>query len=154
MSDCTPKISKFSKKYSQLGSTLVEAMVAIFVMSFGVLTLMIAQISSVNVSINSANQSEVTRAVQNYIEVMKAGALISLKEETDKDGNKYIYIAKNYSNFASSSCGKQLNIKLINSEIISCVITEKGEITVKWGDQNRVSDSSSNNDYTYTLKAD
>ena len=58
---------KTLKKLSQKGSTLIEAVVAIFIMSFGILALMLAQVNSVNVSINSANQSEVTRAVQNYV---------------------------------------------------------------------------------------
>ena len=51
---------KVLRKSLQQGSTLVEAVIAIFVMSFGVLALMIAQIGSVNISINSANQSEVS----------------------------------------------------------------------------------------------
>lgn len=145
---------KVLRKSLQRGSTLVEAVIAIFVMSFGVLALMIAQIGSVNISINSANQSEVTRAVQNYVEMMRASAKISLKEKVDKKGNSFVYIAKDYSDFASSSCAQALNINLINSEIQSCVITADGVVQIKWGDQQRVSDSSNNNDFSYTLEAD
>ena len=58
---------KTLKKLSQKGSTLIEAVVAIFIMSFGILALMLAQVNSVNVSINSSNQIEVTIAVKNYV---------------------------------------------------------------------------------------
>ena len=87
---------KTLKKLSQKGSTLIEAVVAIFIMSFGILALMLAQVNSVNVSINSANQSEVTRAVQNYVEEMRAKAKISLKES--KNNSSIILI-----NFKSTS---------------------------------------------------
>ncbi len=145
---------KVLRKSLQQGSTLVEAVIAIFVMSFGVLALMIAQIGSVNISINSANQSEVTRAVQNYVEVMRANAKISLKERVDTKGNSFVYVAKDYSKFSSSSCAQALNINLINSEIQSCTITADGVVKITWGNQQRVSDTSNNNDFSYTLEAD
>ena len=137
-----------SNNFFQKGSTLIEAVVAIFVMSFGILALMLAQVNSVNVSINSANQSEVTRAVQNYVEEMRAKAKISLKE-TNNNNSKVLMSFKNYSNFHSSNCVANLNLNLINDEVISCTITNDGLITVQWGDKVTNPDQS----YTYKLQA-
>ena len=138
---------KTLNKFSQHGSTLIEAVVAIFIMSFGILALMLAQINSVNVSINSANQSEVTRAVQNYVEEMRAKAKISLKEETI-DGATILTSRKNYSDFQSADCTANLNLNLINDEVTGCTITD-GLITVQWGDQL----ANPGQSYTYKLQA-
>ena len=139
---------KTLNKFSQHGSTLIEAVVAIFIMSFGILALMLAQVNSVNVSINSANQSEVTRAVQNYVEEMRAKAKISLKATTSN--NSIILISvKNYSDFQSPNCTANLNLNLINDEVTSCTITSDGLITVQWGDKVANPDQS----YTYKLQA-
>ena len=139
---------KTLNKFSQHGSTLIEAVVAIFIMSFGILALMLAQVNSVNVSINSANQSEVTRAVQNYVEEMRAKAKISLKATTSN--NSIILISvKNYSDFQSPNCTANLNLNLINDEVTSCTITSDGLITVQWGDKVSNPDQS----YTYKLQA-
>ena len=137
-----------SNKFFQKGSTLIEAVVAIFVMSFGILALMLAQVNSVNVSINSANQSEVTRAVQNYVEEMRAKAKISLKATTSN--NSIILISvKNYSDFQSPNCTANLNLNLINDEVTSCTITSDGLITVQWGDKV----ANTGQSYTYKLQA-
>jgi len=140
--------NKTLNKFSQHGSTLIEAVVAIFIMSFGILALMLAQINSVNVSINSANQSEVTRAVQNYVEEMRAKAKISLKATTSN--NSIILISvKNYSDFQSPNCTANLNLNLINDEVTSCTITSDGLITVQWGDKV----ANTGQSYTYKLQA-
>ncbi len=139
---------KTLNKFSQHGSTLIEAVVAIFIMSFGILALMLAQVNSVNVSINSANQSEVTRAVQNYVEEMRAKAKISLKATTSN--NSIILISvKNYSDFQSPNCTANLNLNLINDEVTSCTITSDGLITVQWGDKV----ANTGQSYTYKLQA-
>lgn len=139
---------KTLNKFSQHGSTLIEAVVAIFIMSFGILALMLAQVNSVNVSINSANQSEVTRAVQNYVEEMRAKAKIYLKATTSN--NSIILISvKNYSDFQSPNCTANLNLNLINDEVTSCTITSDGLITVQWGDKV----ANTGQSYTYKLQA-
>ena len=140
--------NKTLNKFSQHGSTLIEAVVAIFIMSFGILALMLAQINSVNVSINSANQSEVTRAVQNYVEEMRAKAKISLKEEATTNGTPILISRKNYSDFQSAVCTANLNLNLINDEVTGCTITD-GLITVQWGDQL----ANPGQSYTYKLQA-
>lgn len=137
-----------SNKFFQKGSTLIEAVVAIFVMSFGILALMLAQVNSVNVSINSANQSEVTRAVQNYVEEMRAKAKISLKE-SNNNNSRVLMNFKNYSHFQSNNCAANLNLNLINDEVVSCTISNDGLITVQWGDKVSNPDQS----YTYKLQA-
>ncbi|MCO6520127.1 MAG: hypothetical protein J6582_03710, partial [Snodgrassella sp.] len=66
MSQHNIKKTQYNSLYAyqmQQGTTIIEAVVAIFVLSFGVLALMLAQITAVNTTINAANQSEVTRAV-------------------------------------------------------------------------------------------
>lgn len=149
-----------SQQYFQKGSTLVEVIVAIFILSFGVLVLMLAQINSVNISINAANQNTVTNAVQNYVEYMKANVSISLKEKEDSEENKIVYTFRDYSKFKSDNCVKKLNIKLINSAVTECKITADGKVTVKWreesdasagSDASDASDASS--DFSYTLQA-
>ena len=140
--------NKTLNKFSQHGSTLIEAVVAIFIMSFGILALMLAQINSVNVSINSANQSEVTRAVQNYVEEMRAKAKISLKETTINNST-ILTSFKNYSDFQSTNCAANLNLNLINDEVTSCTITSDGLITVQWGDKV----ANTGQSYTYKLQA-
>ncbi len=141
------KSSKISSKNDQRGSTLVEVIVAIFVMSFGVMALMLAQINSVNVSINSANQSEVTRAVQNYVEEMRAKSKISIKETEDSNGSKIISVNRDYSSFQTADCKTVLNVNIVNGSISSCSISADGTIEVKWGAT--ASDSS----FSYKLQA-
>ncbi|MCO6503923.1 MAG: hypothetical protein J6568_00660 [Snodgrassella sp.] len=142
------------KKSKQTGATLIEAVVAIFVMSFGVLALMLAQINSVNVSVNSANQSDVTRAVQNYVEEMRAKPELTLKETKDSESNKILFLHKGYNNFASTDCKADLNINLINSTVTSCTISPEGKIKVTWGDQAQAKEGSgTSNDFVYTLQA-
>lgn len=151
---------QISKKYSQCGSTLVEAIVAIFIMSFGVLALMLAQINSVNISINAANQTAVANAVQNYAEQMRAKAKTSVNTK-DVNNNSISYFYKDYSKFKTddkTACASTLNIKLINSNVTDCKITDDGEITVKWSEESNSSASSASSatisDFSYTLKAD
>lgn len=146
------------KKYFQQGSTLVEAIVAMFILSFGVLALMLAQVNSVNVSINAANQNTVTNAVQNYAERMRAKAAVSLKTKTDVNNNEIGYSYKDYSVFKTTDktrCANALNINLINSKVTECKITDKGVITVKWSEESNTSASSATtSDFSYTLQAD
>lgn len=141
---------------SQRGTTIVEAIVAIFVLSFGVLALMLAQITAVNTSINAANQSEVTRAVQNYVEEMRSRPGLLITESIDANNTKIQYITKDYSQYATENmgtCSNKLNIHLINANINSCTIDPDGKITVTWGGQSLGNDNASDasDEFSYTL---
>lgn len=156
MNQCHSVLYSLHKLKKQNGSTIVEAIVAMFVLSFGVLALMLAQITAVHTSINAANQGEVTRAVQNYIELMNSEARISLKEKLDENKNKILYIAKDYSNFDDANCNNRLNIHLTNAQITSCTI-RNGKIDVSWSgqalDKNDKNNNVNNNSFSYTLTA-
>ncbi|PIT52150.1 hypothetical protein BHC44_07845 [Snodgrassella alvi] len=140
---------------SQRGTTIVEAIVAIFVLSFGVLALMLAQITAVNTSINAANQSEVTRAVQNYIEKMRSQPGLMIKEKEDANGTKIQYIAKDYSQYVTDDkdiCSNKLDIHLVNADLNSCTISSDGQITVKWGGQS-LGNNDVSDEFSYSLTA-
>lgn len=143
----------------QNGSTIIEAIVAMFVLSFGVLVLMLAQITAVHTSINAANQGEVTRAVQNYIELMNSQPRISLQETKDASNNKIFSLKKDFSNFNNKNCSVLLNINLTNAKVKSCVIKD-GQITVTWwgqilnkDDKNDDKDLNDKNLFSYSLTA-
>ncbi|PIT23629.1 hypothetical protein BGI37_11895 [Snodgrassella alvi] len=139
----------------QRGTTIVEAVVAIFVLSFGVLALMLAQITAVNTSINAANQSEVTRAVQNYVEEMRSYPKLTIREELDGQNNKIQSIAKDYSPYATNNtaiCANKLNIHLVNANLNTCIISTDGQITVTWGGQS-LSNDDPNDEFSYSLTA-
>jgi type IV pilus modification protein PilV len=139
----------------QRGTTIVEAIVAIFVLSFGVLALMLAQITAVNTSINAANQSEVTRAVQNYVEEMRSYPKLTIQEKLDGQGNKIQSIAKDYSQYAINNtaiCANKLDIHLVNANLNTCIINTDGQITVTWGGQS-LSNDDTNDEFSYSLTA-
>lgn len=135
-------------KHRQRGETLIEAMVAIFVLSFGVLVLMLAQLGSVNSVIDANNQSEVARAANNYAERLAATPTLKVVEIKDEasDNNK-VYIQQTYD--AVSDCTSQLGLNLNNASIQSCAVDGNGNIAIKWGAQ----DSDDTNGFTYKLSA-
>ena len=142
----------------QNGSTIIEAIVAMFVLSFGVLALMLAQITAVHTSVNAANQGEVTRAVQNYIELMNSQPKISLEVTEDAQKNKIFTLKKDFSDFNNKNCSALLNINLTNAKVKSCVIKD-GQITVTWwgqilnkDDDNNLNDKNKNL-FSYSLTA-
>lgn len=145
-----------NKIQRQNGSTIIEAIVAIFVLSFGVLALMLAQITAVQTSINAANQAEVTRAVQNYVELMNSQSKISLEETKDKDENKIFALKKDFSDFNDADCSKdRIKINLINSKVNECRINN-GQITVTWRGQTLNKDDKdldNKNLFSYSLTA-
>lgn len=143
-----------NKIQRQKGSTIIEAIVAIFVLSFGVLALMLAQITAVQTSINAANQAEVTRAVQNYVELMNSQSKISLQVTKDKEENKIFVLKKDFSDFDDKDCSKnKIKINLTNAKVKSCVINN-GQITVTWlGQILKNDDKNDNNLFSYSLTA-
>ena len=152
-------LNKQPKNFStQQGSTLVEVIVAVFVLSFGVLSLMLAQLNAVNTSINAANQAEITRAVQNYIEVMRAQPQIAV-ETQDVNNKKVSFLVHRYGQFntaKSSNCISDLGMKLTDSVISACNI-KNGVITVSWqghGVNSNSSETDAANNFTYSLSVE
>ena len=140
----------------QQGTTIVEAIVAIFVLSFGVLALMLAQITAVNTSINAANQGEVTRAVQNLVEEMRSQPKLVISERLD-DAKlaKIQFIVKDYSEYATTDinvCSARLNVHLINTTLNNCEINANGNVRVTWGGQS-LNDNDKTDVFSYSLTA-
>lgn len=139
----------------QQGTTIVEAVVAIFVLSFGVLVLMLAQINAVNTSINAANQGEVTRAVQNLVEEMRSQPKLVIREKSDANSTKIQFIGKDYSDYATddiNTCSARLNVHLINTTLNSCVINANGNVEVSWGGQS-LGNNDTTDKFSYSLTA-
>lgn len=139
----------------QRGTTIIEGVVAIFVLSFGVLALMLAQITAVNTSINAANQGEITRAVQNLVEEMRSHPKIILQEKEDANGNKIQFFNKNYSNYATDEmtvCSNRINVHLVNAKLIECTIGEDGTVKVTWGGQ-ALNNNETPDNFSYSLTA-
>ena len=143
-----------NKIQRQNGSTIIEAIVAIFVLSFGVLALMLAQITAVQTSINAANQAEVTRAVQNYVELMNSQSKISFEVTEDNEKNMIFALKKDFSDFNDGNClTDKIKINLTNAKVESCVINN-GQITVTWrGQILKNDDDDDNNLFSYSLTA-
>ena len=62
----------------QQGATLIEVMVAIFVLAFGVLALMVAQLRSVSSVQEAENQTVVAQAAQTLMEGMLVNPVVSV----------------------------------------------------------------------------
>ena len=62
----------------QRGATLIEVMVAIFVLAFGVLALMVAQLRSVSSVQEAENQTVVAQAAQTLMEGMLVNPVVSV----------------------------------------------------------------------------
>lgn len=147
------KIHTRSSQRQQQGSTLLEVIVAIFVLSLGVLALMLAQLGAVNTSINAANQAAVTRTVQNYIEEMRAQPKFAAKGEI-KGANSIAYLIYNYDQFNSTDiddCVTKLKLHLTNTPTINQCQIVNGTVTVQWRGQKNGSDDDNDNDFSYSL---
>lgn len=130
----------------QQGATLIEAMVSIFVLSFGVLVLMLAQLGSVSSVIDADNQSEVARAADNYAETLAAAPILTVVEEDKPTGNKK-YLTQAYA--PKADCRSALGATLNNASISACTSDANGHIQIKWNAQ----DSKDTEGFTYNLSA-
>lgn len=137
------------RKSKQRGSTIIEAMVAVFVLSIGALVLMLAQLGSVSSVLDANNQSEVARAADNYAEELAATPNLRVKE-SGPAGKKKIHLTQDYSS-EPTDCKSKLEstTKLSNTKIDSCAVDATGKITIKWGAQ----DAKDTDGFTYTLSA-
>ena len=131
-------LESMQKQHRQHGSTLIEAMISIFVLSFGVLVLMITQLNSVDAAVNAQNQSEVARQVDDLAESAMADPIMQVKTVSMTNGTQLV-LDQSYD---SPDCSK--DIAVTNAQVKSCTIDgSKGTISVAWTDQSKGSDFTS-----------
>ncbi len=85
----------------QLGMTLIEVLIAMFVLAIGVLALLAVQLRTVSNVRESENQTTVAQITQNLIEGMLINPTLS--EETDTAGDKTSRYKKSYDAYITSS---------------------------------------------------
>ena len=85
----------------QSGMTLIEVLIAMFVLAIGVLALMAVQLRTVSNVRESENQTTVAQITQNLIEGMLINPTLS--EETDTAGDKTSRYKKSYDAYITSS---------------------------------------------------
>ena len=96
----------------QSGMTLIEVLIAMFVLAIGVLALLAVQLRTVSTVRESENQTAVAQITQNLIE----GILINptLSEETDTAGDKTSRYKKSYDAYITSSSEQLKDSKQTN----------------------------------------
>ncbi|WP_283120557.1 type IV pilus modification protein PilV [Neisseria sp. HMSC072C05] len=92
--------SSFTPKL-QSGMTLIEVLIAMFVLAIGVLALLAVQLRTVSNVRESENQTTVAQITQNLIEGMLINPTLS--EETDTAGDKTSRYKKSYDAYITSS---------------------------------------------------
>ncbi|MDO5640076.1 MAG: type IV pilus modification protein PilV [Neisseria sp.] len=98
---CPPRLGRKGRlKSNQNGMTLLEVLVAMFVLAIGVLALLATQLRSVSGVREAESQTIVAQAVQNLIE----GMLINpdLSAATNSDGKKTGWTLKSYDAYLTS----------------------------------------------------
>lgn len=84
----------------QSGMTLIEVLIAMFVLAIGVLALLAVQLRTVSSVRESENQTTVAQITQNLIEGMLINPTLS--EETDTTGEKTSHYKKSYNAYLKS----------------------------------------------------
>ena len=84
----------------QSGMTLIEVLIAMFVLAIGVLALLAVQLRTVSGVRESENQTAVAQITQNLIEGMLINPTLS--EETDTAGEKTTHYKKSYDAYLKS----------------------------------------------------
>ena len=92
--------SSFTPKL-QSGMTLIEVLIAMFVLAIGVLALLAVQLRTISNVRESENQTTVAQITQNLIEGMLINPTLS--EETDTAGEKTSRYKKSYDAYLTSS---------------------------------------------------
>lgn len=103
--------SSFTPKL-QSGMTLIEVLIAMFVLAIGVLALLAVQLRTVSNVRESENQTTVAQITQNLIEGMLINPTLS--EETDTAGNKTSRYKKSYDAYITSSSEQLKDSKQTN----------------------------------------
>ena len=103
-SSSTPKL--------QSGMTLIEVLIAMFVLAIGVLALLAVQLRTVSNVRESENQTTVAQITQNLIEGMLINPMLS--EETDTAGEKTSRYKKSYDAYLTSGSEQLKDSKQTN----------------------------------------
>ena len=103
--------SSFTPKL-QSGMTLIEVLIAMFVLAIGVLALLAVQLRTVSNVRESENQTTVAQITQNLIEGMLINPTLS--EETDTAGDKTSRYKKSYDAYITSSSEQLKDSKQTN----------------------------------------
>ena len=103
--------SSFTPKL-QSGMTLIEVLIAMFVLAIGVLALLAVQLRTVSSVRESENQTTVAQITQNLIEGMLINPTLS--EETDTAGDKTSRYKKSYDAYITSSSEQLKDSKQTN----------------------------------------
>lgn len=96
----------------QSGMTLIEVLIAMFVLAIGVLALLAVQLRTVSNVRESENQTAVAQITQNLIEGMLINPTLS--EETDTAGDKTSRYKKSYDAYITSSSEQLKDSKQTN----------------------------------------
>ena len=96
----------------QSGMTLIEVLIAMFVLAIGVLALLAVQLRTVSSVRESENQTTVAQITQNLIEGMLINPTLS--EETDTAGEKTSRYKKSYDAYITSSSEQLKDSKQTN----------------------------------------
>lgn len=96
----------------QSGMTLIEVLIAMFVLAIGVLALLAVQLRTVSNVRESENQTTVAQITQNLIEGMLINPTLS--EETDTTGDKTSRYKKSYDAYITSSSEQLKDSKQTN----------------------------------------
>ena len=96
----------------QSGMTLIEVLIAMFVLAIGVLALLAVQLRTVSNVRESENQTTVAQITQNLIEGMHINPTLS--EETDTAGDKTSRYKKSYDAYITSSSEQLKDSKQTN----------------------------------------
>ena len=103
--------SSFTPKL-QSGMTLIEVLIAMFVLAIGVLALLAVQLRTVSNVRESENQTTVAQITQNLIEGMLINPMLS--EETDTAGEKTSRYKKSYDAYLTSGSEQLKDSKQTN----------------------------------------
>ena len=96
----------------QSGMTLIEVLIAMFVLAIGVLALLAVQLRTVSNVRESENQTTVAQITQNLIEGMLINPTLS--EETDTAGEKTSRYKKSYDAYLTSGSEQLKDLKQTN----------------------------------------
>lgn len=96
----------------QSGMTLIEVLIAMFVLAIGVLALLAVQLRTVSNVRESENQTTVAQITQNLIEGMLINPTLS--EETNSAGDKTSRYKKSYDAYITSSSEQLKELKQTN----------------------------------------
>ncbi|MCQ9325416.1 type IV pilus modification protein PilV [Neisseria dentiae] len=118
---CTPAGSKGRLKQSQSGMTLVEVLVAMFVLAVGVLALLATQLRTVSSVREAESQTVVAQAVQNLMEGMQINPTLSV--EVGVNGEETGWVRKRYDAIITGARALSYRNSRINNKTVRKCVT-------------------------------